>query len=35
VIKSENETISISQFAEGTYFLRIEDLPKIAAIIKI
>ncbi len=34
-INSENETISISQFSEGAYFLRVEDLLKIATIIKI
>jgi hypothetical protein len=34
VIKSENETISISHFAAGAYFLRVDGLPKIATIVK-
>lgn len=35
IINSENETISIAHYAEGAYFLRVEDLPKLATIIKI
>jgi hypothetical protein len=34
MIISENQTISLIKFTVGTYFLRVEGLPKIATIIK-